>query len=256
MPKIKKYNDVNKYRILEEIQECFLYLTDFFSQNTGEYISDMVTGEYMLYINDSSKNQYANDNYYFVLNLDGYTGIPKGISTSVDFLKETTFYEDLKSVMNRIGHMSEIKHLMFSYKNINDGYHGNGIRIGMIANLDQDYKKEISVDKKLIQAGFTTCDTYAAMEFNTCNLILHRMGGNDIIIFDKFWEKKGETTLYSGVAGWRIYYCRLCRYFSKNNKDKLVEEVVKNLEESYNKMYPKINEPSRFLVWIKNNTTL
>jgi hypothetical protein len=244
MPKIKKYNDVNKYKILEEIQECFLYLTDFFKKHEGEYISDMVCGEYMLYINDTKDNRYADNNYYFELNLDGYEGIPKGVSTNVDFLKNTKFYNDFKSVLNRLSHINELKFITFSYKNIDDGYHGNGVSIKMIANVDQDYRKDILNDEKLISSGFSICDTYAVMEFKSCNLVLHKMGGSDIIIFDKSYQKRAEVTLESGI------------YFDKFSATKFVKSVVDSLDEAYDRMKPKTNSTVKFLIWLKNNTSL
>jgi hypothetical protein len=252
MSKIKKYADINKYKILEDIQECFLYLTDFFKQTSVEYVGEMASGEYMLYLNDTEKNKYADNNYFFELNLDNYPGLlPLGISNNINFLSKTSFYTDLKSVINRLGTMSVIKHISFYYRNLNDGYDGNGINIEMIVNSSVDNKRSINDNNKLLSIGFSVGEIYAAMEFNKFILVVTKPehGDDKIGIFNKTWDKIAEISLEGGI------------YFDEDSiqnhdTNPSAKEIVDQLSTEYMKMKPKTNNPIKFLTWLKNNTNL
>lgn len=102
----------DKYSLLEEIKSIFAYISDEF------YIVDNVYQDYKdnsinIRINDKSINPYADDNYYIDIILDSSS--PKTVTNSIDDLKDNILYNDLKSAIERLELIPEIKQVLFYY---------------------------------------------------------------------------------------------------------------------------------------------
>lgn len=150
-----KDNGFDKYELLQEIREAFYDFTDEFSgielktnTNTGE-------DSWILYLDDTAKISHGSNNYFLRVQFNKNNSLPKGSSKSIEFLKSAPFYSGLKSAMNRLEAIEEIKFISFEYDNIKTDYISSFL-IKMIVNPDYvvTEKEQQQSDIDFIKKGF------------------------------------------------------------------------------------------------------
>jgi len=107
--------EIDKDKLLKNIQDTFLIFTkDFPEQKQFNCQNEGWT----LYLNDTRTNQYADDNYYFCASFKKpRTDLPLGIANTVEYLKDTAIYANLKSVLEKLKTFEDIKQIDFYYNN-------------------------------------------------------------------------------------------------------------------------------------------
>ena len=157
--------EVDKYSLKESIDDAFLYLTDRFEKGGNTNISNLKNGEYILYLNDTKDNQYADNSFYFYLSLAGFN-LPKGYSKDIDTLKSLNFYQDLKSALSRVSQLDDIKQVMLYINNDENPY----LEVKMISDRRYVNKSVEIFEDDLIKSGFQVGSNQIALELN--NIIL------------------------------------------------------------------------------------
>jgi hypothetical protein len=157
--------EVDKYAILEDVIDAFIYVTDHF-QNIDARVR-LNPEQYRLYLNDTKNDSYADNNYYFSLGIDN--SFPKGSSTNPDILKSTKYYDDFMSTLKSLREIEEIKNIMFYYDNVDE--YSREIRIEMYVHDKYNYQPDIKkFNDDLIKEGFQVGYNKINLELN--NVIL------------------------------------------------------------------------------------
>jgi hypothetical protein len=196
MAKIKNYFRYSKYKLLDEIEDCFLYITDSFKRTKNSYISEMESGEYTLYINEA----YEDNNYYFYLKLGEAKTLPLGFSNDIESLSNTSFYNDMKNVLHRLHLIKDLKFVFFYYSNIPPGEYDadSHIEIKMIVNDNHRYSERLKRENELSKNGFEISDTYIGIKLNSYNIYVENNiepKVKPLTICDKNWNELAGLTI-------------------------------------------------------------
>jgi len=153
--------EVDKYALLSEIEDAFLYVTD--SLTKAGLSNNFAQGTYNLYLNDTKTNDYADNNYYFTMSLKGY-GLPVGYSNHIEFLKSASFYSDIQQVMNRLKGIKEIKTItVYCDNGPNNGRKVLNIR--MMVNDKSNYEEDKQLNDEYLESlGFQVGSRIIVME--------------------------------------------------------------------------------------------
>jgi len=261
----------DKYELEQELKDILLDLTDHFNQSN---IRDLRKGDYCFYLNDTKTNQYADNNYYLVVNIDGIA--PKGLFNNIDCFKSTDIYQDLKQSIDRISNLDDIHQINIGVDNISP----NGkLYIEFIANKDYVSNNQKKFDEYLISKGFQVGKNLTALELKDIILCCRKpiplgdshpsnktgmdvfSNAHEVSIYDKSWNKIGSFNIDErGFNTLRI----------TNLRDKKLSDWIK---EEFNKM--KLSDPEYgfygikaddrkyegkrnlyahdFFLWLKNN---
>lgn len=163
----KEYEDqipkeIDKYTILSELEDSFLYVTDKLTKAAAN--QQLKQGEYYLYLNDTKNSDYADNNYFFAMSLKGY-GLPIGYSNHIEFLKSTNFYEDLKHTFNRLNQIKEIKTISLYCDNAIGDYTESKLSIRIIVNDKYNYEEDKKLNDKYLESlGFQVGSNTIALE--------------------------------------------------------------------------------------------
>jgi len=210
MGRIKKYGQYikesfDKYELFNYVKELLYSVTDEYEESDLFYVSDMKEGKYMLYLNDSSKQVYADDSINFILKLHKNNSYPKLYSNNIDELKHLDIYNDLSTSIEAIKHFfsDDARSLVFYY--CNDGVkHVIEVRINSI----HDEGDQIKYEDYLYKQGFQVGSIYIALEvgdyifrcrkpelltsvFNPSKIEINSQS-HDVDILNKNWEKVGK----------------------------------------------------------------
>lgn len=154
--------EVDKYALLSEIEDAFLYVTD--SLTKAGLSNNFAQGTYNLYLNDTKTNDYADNNYYFTMSLKGY-GLPVGYSNHIEFLKSASFYSDIQQVMNRLKGIKEIKTITVYCDNGNIEYSDKVLNIRMMVNDKSNYEEDKKLNDEYLESlGFQVGSRVIVME--------------------------------------------------------------------------------------------
>ncbi len=269
MAKIKKVKDLFKYKLLNEIEECFLYLTDSFKKSESFYNSEVESGEYKLYINET----YEDNNYYFYLKLEDDNKLPLGFSNDIESLKEAPFYNDMKNVLHRLRLIKDLKFVFFYYSNIPPGEYDSdlSIEIKMIVNDNHGYSETLKRENELSKKGFEISDTYIGIKLNSYNIYVENNIEPKVKAFyicDKEWNELFDLRIDErGFNLLNNYY----RGGLNSISDKKLKNFILKIMKEHKKM--KLSDKSYgtydingskkegtkdlyatdFLLWLKNN---
>lgn len=159
----KVTKEVDKYELLEEIEDVFLYLTDRLNKQTTPNNYELKKDEYYLYLNDTKNSDYADNNYNFCMSLKGYN-VPKGYDITIEPLKSTPIYSDLKSIISNLSKIPAIKVLQVYCNTVGSQYDPLTLEIKIIVNKPE-YAKDIQEeDEMLKQQGFMVGSNSIALE--------------------------------------------------------------------------------------------
>lgn len=231
------------------MKDILLPLTDHFNQSSPR---ELKKGDYSFYLNDTKTNQYANNNYYLAINIDGL-GVPKGLYNNIDCFKSTSIYQDLKDAMYTISNLDDIHQINVGVDNVNP----NGrLYVEFVANKDY-VKSQPKFDEYLISKGFQVGQSLIALELNNIILICRKpsplgdshpsnktgldifSNAHDVSICDKSWNKIGSFNIDE-------------RGFNTININKLRDKKLSTwIEEEFNKM--KLSDPEYGLYRIKSD---
>lgn len=159
--------ELDKYGILETIEDYFCYVTDKLRRSIANSDNNLEKGEFILYMNDSKFNQYADNNYHFSMSLKGYN-LSKGYYTNLECLKSTPIYTDIMSCMNRISKMEDIKNITTYCDVVGGDYDPLLLKISMFKDKSIDDVKEN--DEYLSKIGFGVGSNLISLELN--NIII------------------------------------------------------------------------------------
>ena len=144
--------EIDKYTLLTDIEDCFLYITDRLQKCQSHVRPEK--GEYNLSLNDTKDNDYADNNYNFSMSLEGY-GLPNGYSNHIDFLKNTDIYKDINHTLHRLNQIKEIKNILLYCNNSNQQYDPSLLVIKIIVNDKNNHTEDIKYnDEYLDKLGF------------------------------------------------------------------------------------------------------
>jgi len=156
--------NLNKYEIFEDVVDAFLEVLDMFEKTQASYSNEISPGEYMIYINDTNENQYADNS--FNLNLVFDQQVPYGISHDIEILKGTKYYNPLKSSLSKLKKISEVKKIRISYYGgeYDDGIQNRRKQSLKITINGQDLQGS-EIDKWLDQHNFDYDDIYLEKDY-------------------------------------------------------------------------------------------
>jgi len=249
--------EADKYAILSEIEDSFLYVTDKLTKASPN--QQLNQGEYYLYLNDTKNSDYADNNYFFGMSLKGY-GLPIGYSNHIEFLKSTNFYGDLKHAFNRLNQIKEIKTISLYCDNGKNEYTESKLTIRIIVNdrYNSEEDKKIN-DEYLESLGFQVGSNIIALE--TKNYIIttrkpeplgrshpNNTSGKDYFSLNK--QMSILTKAWAKVCDFNIDERNFNTISANNTRDRSLKEQV--LEE-HKKM--KISDPGYGLYGINGNDT-
>ena len=147
----------------------------------------------MFYLNDTKNNSYADNNYYFVLSLNGMN-VDNGYYRSIDCLNKTNMYSELKNSIERISQLDYVKVVNCgvdfdeSYKNLN---------LEIIVNESNYPVQDKSLD--LISKGIMVGHYYMGIKLKNyilkCRKFIGSSNDHDITILDKNWNKIGSANI-------------------------------------------------------------
>jgi hypothetical protein len=242
--------EADKYELEQELKDILLPLTDHFNQSSPR---ELKKGDYSFYLNDTKTNQYANNNYYLSINIDGL-GVPKGLYNNIECLKSTSIYQDLKDAMNTISNLDDIYQINIGVDNVNP----NGkLYVEFVANKDYVNKSQTKFDEYLISKGFQVGQSQIALELNSIILACRKptplgdshphnktgmdifSNAHDVSICDKSWNKIGSFNIDE-------------RGFNTININKIRDKKLSDwIQEEFNKM--KLSDPEYGLYRIKSD---
>jgi hypothetical protein len=242
--------EADKYELEQELKDILLNLTDNFNQSSPNQLKK---GDYSFYLNDTKTNQYANNNYYLAINIDGL-GVPKGLYNNIECFKSTSIYQDLKDAIDTISNLDDIHQINVGVDNVNP----NGrLYVEFVANKDYVNKSQPKFDEYLISKGFQVGQTLIALGLNNIILACRKptplgdshpsnktgldifSNAHDVSICDKSWNKIGSFNIDE-------------RGFNTININKIRDKKLSTwIEEEFNKM--KLSDPEYGLYRIKGD---
>jgi hypothetical protein len=172
------HKDFDKYGLLEDIKNSLVNLTDNFGYKENFNYAD--NGNfYNLYLNDTSKNEYADNNYFLRIN-SIESDMPIGLSNNIDYLKGTKIYDDLAESFDKFKLLKDIKEILFYYT-----------KSGNVANIDIEFY----VNKHEYQTEVKICDDkFRALGFNIGkNTITLKLPKLDIVLSTSKPKPLGST---------------------------------------------------------------
>lgn len=159
--------EFDKYGLLEDIKISFLTLTDNFGYKENLNSND-IGNYYHIYLNDTSKNEYADNNYFIRINCIN-PDMPLGISNDIDYLKDTSIYDDLLESIEKIGLLKDIKELLFYYTHTPTV---SEISISLYKN-GHEYKTEVKENESQFKKlGFIVGKNYIRLDLPKVGLSL------------------------------------------------------------------------------------
>lgn len=246
--------EIDKYAILSEIEDLFLYVTDRLTRVSNN--QELKKGEYYLHLNDTKNSDYADNNYFFGMSLKGYK-IPIGYSNHIEFLKPTNFYQDLKHTFNRLNQIKEIKTISLYCDNGKGDYGGSKLSIKIIVNDRYNYEEDKKLNDKYLESlGFQVGSDVIALETKDYIMTtskpepLGRNNSNKTSDKEFYKVVKNLTILnkdWTKVADLRIDE----RGFNTADVVNGRRELKNKLIEEFNKM--KLSNPKYGLYGIKGN---
>ena len=153
--------EFDKYKLQEEIEDSLIYITDHFRKSNNTELS---SGEFFFYLNDSKTNTYADNSYNLMISLDGMN-LPIGYYKGIEFLKSTSLYKDMNTSIHRLKQLDDVKYLTIYADTVPD----SSRKLYMRIITDPKIKHFIDVDKfenDLISEGFQIGLNSCALELN------------------------------------------------------------------------------------------
>lgn len=269
--------EIDKYKLLSEIEDSFLYVTDSMNKVNTHELSD---GDYRLYLNDTKDSDYADNNYYFSMSLKGYS-LPVGYSNDIEFIKGSDLYKNLKYALNRVRNLDEILFVSLYINNVkNDWNPKPTLEIKMIANKKSvSYEEDNhSNDEYLNEIGFqvgSSAILFKGKEYDFLTKKPDPLGRNhpDNTSGKDYFSQSKPVTIYKGNVkigefnvderGFNTISFDRCR--DNNLRNKIIEEFkkmklsdpgyglydIKGTERKYEgKKHLYAHD---FIVWLSNN---
>ena len=153
----------SKQDLIEDIHDALIYTTDNYKKTDTFYNSDIETGEWKLYVNNTDENEYADNMFHFILKIEG-NKLPIDDTTDIDVL-DGTILNELKPCVNRIKKIQEVKDVFFSYYND-----------GEISEID------ISITTVFFEYKYGTNDRYNKNFLNRLKEYGFKIGRHDIYL--------------------------------------------------------------------------
>jgi tRNA nucleotidyltransferase/poly(A) polymerase len=258
-------NEIDKYKLKDNIENVMCYLTDTFKIVNDIYTSVESAGHkcYKYEFSDSNISPYGSNTFYYNFSLIGYN-IPKGYSSDVNILTGTDFYDNLVKALKRLSHIKDIKKVYF-YIN-NDAYVSN-FKIEIIIYDEFNWiEKKQEMEDRLISSGFQVGSKSVSLSLKDIILVCRRPEGMSnslkIAIKDKNWnlisgfdlDERGFNTLRMDIPKDSSSYLI-------NMKKWIEEEFVKmkssdpeygtyELDKKQGKKYLYVED---FMIWLKNS---
>ena len=146
----------NKYDVLEQIEQSFLYLTDDLSKlDPNTNYANYTDNSYSIRLRDTAKDEYGDNNYYIEIMLD--SSYPKTPSISPDILKGKPIYGDLINSLDRVEQLKEVKTILFYYDYYSTTINGPGkgrISIEIYVNKEKYAEDVKKFNEDLTKQGF------------------------------------------------------------------------------------------------------
>lgn len=173
---------IDKYKILDDIRDCFAHVTDDLSPITSAEFNQSMYGKdnYYIYLKDTSKDSYGDNNYYCYFNWSDTNSsrFPIGLSNNVDFIKSSSYYDEFKTAIDRINVIDEVKQILFYFRNGVKTYSGDtgGVRIYMeIHTNPKTYKyaqSRLKSETEFLSKGFNLDDKTMRLNLDKVGVIL------------------------------------------------------------------------------------
>jgi len=155
--------EVDKYELLERIEDTFLYITDSLNKQSAPNNHELKQGEYYLFLNDSKNSDYADNNYSFAMSLKGYN-VPKGYDITIEPLKSTPIYKELSSIISKLSQIPEIKVIQIYCDTVGKSYDPLLLTVKMVVNKPK-YDQELLEENEMFkQQGFMVGSNNIALE--------------------------------------------------------------------------------------------
>lgn len=256
-------NTLDKYDLLDQIRQYATDLTDNLGseyEHKGFNYNEAKGNGWILYLNDTKYNSYADNKYYFYARIEDSSKFPKGYYNSPEDLKSTYIYNDLKSAISNIFQIDDVKSISFYFDNVK-----GAAKMNMTISADRNSKKRDMYDKSgLRKSNFMVGSTYIALELDKLPFILRtpKPQGNpgsyhsvvkDLEILDKSWTKLKSFPI--DERGFNSINC-------SSKKDQIYNWVISQHEEM-KKSNPDYGYGKRegsknlyvhdFMIWLKDN---
>lgn len=258
----------DKYDLLDQIEDCVLSMDDKFRKFDKYYIGDMKVNDVYCSLNDTKDNPHADDNYTIYIKLDPKE-FPFGLSTDISYLKSTSIFNQLNTVMIRLNNLKEefpIKKISFSYSNkpffneyvTEKQIHSCMISISIKINDRSFSHREYSMldNNNIMHSGSSmavilkdyilTTDVPSMIGSNYENSVSH------IDIRDKNWNMIGILDMNPKPSMLSSHYHEQCllKYDKKNSPSLKIIEWYNILMKQLgsNVLYP-----HDFFIWLKKN---
>lgn len=253
--KIANYDvpkEIDKYALLNDIQDAFLYITDNFTKKESN--SQLQRGEYTLYLNDTRNSDYADNNYYFRLSLKGYN-LPKGYSNNIEYLKPISIYDEVKSTLNRLSQLKDIK-VISTYVN-NGPSDKPELIINMYVNNNKHQLEKLKFDDEFVKKGFQVGSNALILETN--DYILYT--GKPDILGSSHPNSKPGYEFFNTNKPFIVYgkgWNKVCDFMIDERGFNTISstrggqnEINRKIKEEFNKM--KLSNPDYGLYGIKGD---
>jgi len=265
---------IDKYKVLHDIEDSFLYVTDTFSKTDNNNHSIMLSKKenlYSLYLNDSLHNENADNNYFGMIAFKSKSDLPIGLGNSLEDIKGYPIYSDLKMVFNSLEKIKELEYIFFYFDNLSI-YETAYITIKMIVKVHNfhDYEFIDRTDKMFRDEGFEVGSNSLLMRYkNDISIMIGRPQGSG----DKIYSTSGQLTLIKGNDV--IKYFNLDErkyntlYVESGGNDKNINWIITEFDKmkASNPKYGTYEISKRndrdggkeplfrhdFLIWLKNN---
>jgi len=146
---------VNKYSILKQIQIQFKPILKLYpaAKKTNVYEQELNSSN--LYLNDTKKNEYADDNIYCNIKIPS-SDVVNGISNNVEFLTGTKIYTPIKQFLENLKNIKDIKAIFFYVDNIkNNNKESCQITIEIkITGKQYHFDDNLKCEKEFVEQGF------------------------------------------------------------------------------------------------------